>query len=147
VKTRPKIEVRSLQRKISVEPYALQRFAAEALRLCLQIRRRKRSDLQKLSEVSVLLASNRRMSSLHRQFLGTSQPTDVLTFQHGEIFINVAIAREQAERFGNPFEREVRLYLVHGLLHLHGFDDRTPAQAKKMRQRQSRILSQASRVV
>lgn len=137
--------MRSLQRKIWLDGSALQQFAMEALRLCLQISRRKRTELQKLSEISVLLVGNRRMSDLHRQFLGRSGPTDALTFQHGEIFINVEIAGEQAQRFANPLDHEVRLYLVHALLHLHGFDDRTPAQAKKMRQMQGKILRQASR--
>ncbi len=146
MKTRPKIGVRSLQRKILLDGYALQRFATEALRLCLQIRRGKRTELQRLSEISVLLVGNRRMTALDRQFLGQTGPTDVLTFQHGEIFINVEMAREQAQRFSHSLEREVRLYLVHGLLHLHEFDDQTPSQAKKMRQVQSKILSQASRI-
>jgi probable rRNA maturation factor len=138
--------VRSLQRKIRLDVYALQRFAIDALRLCLQLRQRQQTALQKLSEVSVLLVGNRRMSTLHRQFLRRSGPTDVLTFHHGEIFINVELARVQAQRFGNSVGREVRLYLVHGLLHLHGFDDRTPRQATKMRRVQSKILGQGSRV-
>jgi probable rRNA maturation factor len=147
VKRRPRITIRSLQRKLPLDGSALERFATEALRLCLQIRRRKQTELQKATEISVLLVGNRRMSALHRQFLGQSGATDVLTFQHGEIFINVEIAREQAQRFGSSLEREMRLYLVHGLLHLHGFDDRTPTEAKKMRQVQSKVLRQASRSI
>jgi probable rRNA maturation factor len=145
VKASPKITVLNLQRKIRLDRDALQRFATEALRLCLQIRRREPTDLQNLLEISVLLVSNRRMSALHRQFLGRAETTDVLTFHHGEIFIAVEMAREQARRFVSSFDREVRLYLVHGLLHLHGFEDRTPAQATKMRQMQSKILRQAAR--
>jgi probable rRNA maturation factor len=145
VNTAPKITVRSLRRKIGLDHEALQRFAREALRLCLQIRRPARTDLQGLTEISILLVGNRRMSALHRQFLGKTGPTDVLTFHHGEIVIDVEMTQEQAQRFGNEFDRELRLYLVHGLLHLHGFDDRTPAQAKKMRQVQSKILRKAAR--
>jgi probable rRNA maturation factor len=146
VKTGPRVTLRNLQRKIPFDGCALQRFATEALRLCLQIRRQKRTEVQKLSEISVLLVGNRRMSALHRQFLGQSAATDVLTFHHGEIFINVEVAREQGRRFGGSMEREVRLYLVHGLLHLHGFDDQTPTEAKKMERVQSRILREASRI-
>jgi rRNA maturation RNase YbeY len=40
--------------------------------------------------------------------------------------------------------RELQLYIVHGLLHLHGFDDRTPAEARKMKNTQDRILRSAS---
>jgi probable rRNA maturation factor len=80
------------------------------------------------------------MSRLHRQFLGEIGPTDVLTFQHGEIFISVERAKRHAQAFGNTLVRELQLYIIHGLLHLHGFDDRTPAEARKMQRTQERIL-------
>jgi probable rRNA maturation factor len=71
-------------------------------------------------------------------------PTDVLTFQHGEIFISVEMAKRQARVLGNALMRELQLYIVHGLLHLHGFDDRTPAGARKMKKAQEKILSDCS---
>jgi len=80
---------------------------------------------------------------LHRKFLGQSGATDVLTFQHGEIFISVDTARRYARAFGNSLLRELKLYIVHGLLHLHGFDDRTPADAKRMKNTQEKILRSA----
>ena len=83
------------------------------------------------------------MASLHRQFLGRSGPTDVLTFAHGEIFISVELARRQARRFGNTLTREIRLYVVHGLLHLHGFDDQTESGARRMSEMQERIVRAA----
>jgi probable rRNA maturation factor len=69
-----------------------------------------------------------------------SGPTDVITFQHGEIFISVCMARRHARRFGNPFIRELQLYIVHGLLHLRGFEDETPLGARRMQTVQERIL-------
>ena len=99
--------------------------------------------MSKLREISVWLISDRRMSRLHRQFLGQSGPTDVLTFQHGEIFISVETAKRHAHIFGNPFVRELQLYIVHGLLHLHGFDDQTPGEARKMKNVQEKILNDA----
>ena len=63
-----------------------------------------------------------------------------MTFQHGEIFISVDTARRHARAFGNSLLRELKLYIVHGLLHLHGFDDQTPAEAHKMKTAQERIL-------
>ena len=80
------------------------------------------------------------MALLHRKFLGQSGPTDVLTFQHGEIFISVETARRHARAFGNSLLRELKLYIVHGLLHLHGFDDQTPSEAHKMKAAQEKIL-------
>jgi probable rRNA maturation factor len=72
-----------------------------------------------------------------------SGPTDVLTFQHGEIFISVETAKRHARGFGTSLGHELRLYLVHGLLHLHGFDDQTETSARKMERKQARILRAA----
>ena len=91
-------------------------------------------------EIFVWLVSDRRMARLHRQFLGQTGPTDVLTFQHGEIFISVETAKRHAPVFGNSLMRELQLYIVHGLLHLHGFDDRTQSGARRMKRMQEKIL-------
>src|SRR5215468_3330432 len=135
-----KISVRNLQRKLLVNVSELQRFAAKAVQDCLQLQKQKRTDLRNLREVSVSLISDRRMALLHRQFLGQSGPTDVMTFQHGEIFISVETARRHARAFGNSLIRELKLYIVHALLHLHGFEDQTPAEARKMKTAQEKIL-------
>jgi probable rRNA maturation factor len=137
----PQIAVRNVQRTVPVNVGDLEKFAAKALRACLRLRKRKPTDLTRLSEIFVLLVSDRRMASLHRQFLNQTGPTDVLTFQHGEIFISVETARRHARTFGNSLARELRLYIVHGLLHLHGFDDRKRADARKMERMQKRILT------
>jgi len=139
----PAITVHNRQRTIPVPLKALQEFAGRALRECLKIPRRKRSGLANLVELSVLLVSNRRMAELHRRFLHLPGPTDVITFQHGEIFISVETARSQARRFGNSLEGELRLYMAHGLLHLHGLDDKTPADAAEMEQVQKKIVATA----
>jgi probable rRNA maturation factor len=136
----PCVIVRNLQRKISVNVAELERFAGNAVQNSLQLHQRRQTDLRKLSEIFVWLISDRRMALLHRKFLGQSGPTDVLTFQHGEIFISVHTARRHARVFGNSLVREFKLYIVHGLLHLHGFDDRTPSEAQKMKAAQQRIL-------
>jgi probable rRNA maturation factor len=141
----PRISVRNIQRKISVNIAELERFAANALQHCLDLRNGKRSDLRQSREVFVWLISDRRMALLHRKFLGLLGPTDVLTFQHGEIFISVETARRNARAFGNSLMRELKLYIVHGLLHLHGFEDETPAEARRMKTAQERILRICSR--
>lgn len=139
--TLPEISVRNLQRKISVNVGDLERFAAKALRACLRLRKREPTDLARLSEIFIWLVSDRRIALLHRQFLNQTGPTDVLTFQHGEIFISVETARRHALVFGNSLARELRLYIVHGLLHLHGFDDRNRIDARTMERMQKRILT------
>jgi probable rRNA maturation factor len=152
--TPPRISVRNFQRKIRINVGELETFAAAAVQRCLRLQKQKRTDLRKLREVFIWLISDRRMALLHRQFLGQDGPTDVLTFQHGEIFISVETARRHARVFGeedarrgrrvhggrNSLARELKLYIVHGLLHLHGFGDRTPTEARKMKTAQEKIL-------
>ena len=138
--TVPEVFLRNLQRKISVNIAELQNFAADALKRCLQLQKGKHTDLRKLTEVFVYLVSDRRMMLLHRKFLGQSGPTDVMTFQHGEIFISVETARRHARVFKSSFVHELKVYIVHGLLHLHGFDDQTSSEAYKMKAAQEKIL-------
>jgi probable rRNA maturation factor len=134
------VSVRNLQRKIPVNIAELENFAAAAIRCCLRLPRRQRTELSKLRAVFVWLISDRRMASLHRKFMHQRGPTDVLTFQHGEIFISVETAKRHARAFRNSLASELRLYIAHGLLHLHGFDDRTPAAARKMKAMQKKIV-------
>jgi probable rRNA maturation factor len=139
-----KITVRNLQRKVPVDVVDLEKFARTALSLCLRLPPKKTTDLKKLPEISVLIVSDGKIASLHRQFMNESGPTDVITFQHGEIFISAESARRNARRFGNALARELRLYVVHGLLHLQGFDDRDSASARRMEVAQRKILGEVS---
>src|SRR4051794_39475379 len=85
--TSPTIRVRNLQRQIRVNVRDLERFSQRALQAREGLPRRRRGADIFPDEISVLLISDRRMACLHRQFLNKSGPTDVITFQHGEIFI------------------------------------------------------------
>ncbi|MEY2537647.1 MAG: putative rRNA maturation factor [Verrucomicrobiota bacterium] len=135
----PTIHVRNLQRKIRVNVARLQSFAERALRLSLRETPRMGRPGGQPREVFVLLISDRRMAALHLQFLRTTGPTDVITFQHGEIFVSIPTARRNAARFGNSLLGEIQLCIVHGLLHLRGFDDRNEQQALSMRLKQARL--------
>src|SRR5262245_12796893 len=137
---RSAVSVRNLQRKTSVDTAELETFADDALKRCLRLQKRKRTDLRKLHEIFVWLISDRRISRLHLQFLGESGPTDVITFHDGEIFISVETARRNAREFGNSLMNEIKLDIVHGLLHLHGFDDQKPADLRRMKHVQEKIL-------
>ncbi len=105
----------------------------------LRLRGRK-SRLRDLEELTIALVSDRRMADLHVRFLGVAGPTDVITFQHGEIAISVDTASRQAKAFRTSVEHEIRLYIVHGMLHLHGFDDTTTEAARRMMRTQERLL-------
>jgi probable rRNA maturation factor len=91
------------------------------------------------------LVSDRCMSELHRRFLQLEGPTDVITFQDGEIFLSVETARRHARTLHTSVIKELQLYLVHGLLHLRGFDDKTAAGSRAMKLTQERIVRAASK--
>ena len=105
----PQISVFNRQRKIALDRAELEAFARRALPSCA---REKGTGLTSLPQVDVILISDRRISELHRRFMQIAGPTDVITFQHGEIFISVETAQRQAEAFGTSLEHELRLYLV-----------------------------------
>lgn len=134
------VSVQNAQRKIRVPRQRLEEFAAGAFRHCLGIPAKGRSNLTKLTAVHVVLVSDRRIAALHKMFMQIDGATDVLTFQHGEIVISVETARRNARAFRTTTEEELRLYILHGLLHLHGFDDKTPGQARAMNLLQQKIL-------
>ena len=139
------ITVHDRQRGVRVKLMALQKFAERALQECLKIPTRDKSALASLPAVNVILVSDRRMAELHRRFLDLPGPTDVITFQHGEIFISTKTARRNAARFGKSFDYEMRLYIAHGLLHLHRFDDKKPAAAAKMKRAQEKLVATAAK--
>ena len=139
----PSIAVHNRQRAIKIDRAKLQSFAELALKLVAQLRGRK-GVLAKLLRIDVILISDRRMSDLHRRFLRIAGPTDVITFQHGEIFVSADTARRQARAFGTSTIEEIRLYVAHGLLHLCGFEDKTAVGAREMREVQKRIVRAAS---
>ena len=125
--------------RINLEP--LREFARLALVECLKLQKRKLGSLADLPEVSVVLVSDKRIAKIHQQFMNDRTPTDVITFDHGEIVISPETAKRQARQFGTSLAHELRLYLVHGLLHLSGFDDRTRKGAAEMKRVQERVVS------
>ena len=97
-------------------------------------------------EVSVLFCGDRAMRALNRRYRGMDAPTDVLAFPAeglgllGDIVISVPYASRQARRRGEPPPREIDRLLLHGLLHLSGYDHETDggemdALEKKIRRR------------
>jgi probable rRNA maturation factor len=95
----------------------------------------------KPARLSVLLCGDARMRSLNREWLGMDFPTDVLSFPAGErdflgdIVIDVPYAARQARRRGHALERELKILLAHGLLHLLGYDHERDGGTMFRRQR------------
>jgi probable rRNA maturation factor len=130
--------VHNRQRGIRVDREQLQAFAERVLWRASKLR-----PSISLPPINILLISDRRMSEIHLRFLKEAGPTDVITFQHGEIFVSAETARRQGWEFKTSTFDEIQLYIVHGLLHLLGFDDKTEAQARVMRKKQTQVLRAA----
>jgi rRNA maturation RNase YbeY len=80
-------------------------------------------------------------------FLGHDEPTDVISFPleeevrlEGEVYVNLDRAKEQAKHFGVSFRNEVARLVIHGILHLVGYDDTTTEQARIMKSEEDRQL-------
>jgi probable rRNA maturation factor len=141
------ITIRNRQRAVIVDLPALQRFAERAWIDTLKYAGKKSGVLASLEELDVVLVSDRRMAELHQRFLKEAGPTDVITFQHGEIVISGETARRQARAFGTSLKHELRLYIAHGLLHLRGLDDKTSAGAAEMKRLQEKLVSKVARAL
>jgi probable rRNA maturation factor len=103
------------------------------------------------AELSVALVGDSEMAALHERFLGRRSVTDVLSFPYevadefvsGEIVVNAERAVREAARRPHSAQDELLLYVVHGLLHLLGYDDRRAADRRHMRQREQAVLKAA----
>jgi len=123
-------------------PAWLADLGQHALPFCLTLAKPGASVLADLTDIEVTLLSDREIALVHGEFLSDPTPTDVITFHHGEILISVETAERQAVDHGHnqPVPHEIALYLVHGLLHLAGWDDHDPAEAAQMAAHQEQIL-------
>ena len=137
------------QRTLPVNTARLTRVARCALRR-LQIRSQ--------GEIAITLIDSRRMRGLNKRFLRHDRPTDVLSFRYegepaglprlwagrrqviGEILIAPAAAQAYAKRHRLSYAEELSRYVVHGLLHWVGYEDRTAVQRRRMRAREDRLL-------
>ena len=115
----------------------------KALPLILSAPGPETSVLRGLDEIEVSFLDDTGMARVHGEFLGDSTPTDVITFHHGEVLISAETAAREATMRGTPVSREVTLYLIHGLLHLHGYADQSEAGRALMHETQERILDTA----
>lgn len=100
------------------------------------------------AELGLHLVSARRSAELNQRFLRHEGPTDIITFDQGstrdrvcgELFICVAEAIRQARDFGTTWDQEIRRYVIHGLLHLRGFDDLEPGARRIMKREENRLV-------
>ena len=104
-------------------------------------------------ELGVHFVEPAEMARVNQQFLQHEGSTDVITFDHGtpdvaglhgELFISVADAVQQAREFRTTWPSEVARYIIHGLLHLRGHDDLQPAARKLMKRAENRLLKRVT---
>jgi probable rRNA maturation factor len=105
--------------------------------------------------ISVAVVDDPTMTDLHQRYKSVASTTDVLSFDlrethdpqcprvEGELVICVDEAARQAAQRGRETRLEVLLYAVHGLLHLLGYDDARPSQARDMHRREDELLTEA----
>lgn len=106
-------------------------------------------------ELSLVITDDEAIRQLNRRFRGVDAPTDVLAFGAGaeerfvsppdsppylgDVVISYQRAQAQAEEWGHPVAEELKLLVVHGILHLLGYDHQEEADAQKMREREKRL--------
>jgi probable rRNA maturation factor len=139
----PSLELLNRQRKKRIDTRFFRAFAELAIAKVTE--RFGRDSLPE--EIIVVLVSDALISRIHRDFLAVDGPTDVITFRHGEIFISVDTAERQGEKFSSDLCRELRLYFVHGLLHLAGLDDLTEQGFAEMATVQEAMVQQVEELL
>jgi probable rRNA maturation factor len=151
-----RIEVANPQRDVRLDVRQLRRVAEQTLR----------AEQVQSAEISIALVDDAEIWRVNKQFLNHDYPTDVVSFLSevsdpptraasnprrqprgagktlsGEIVIGAAYAAREAADYGWATQDEVILYLVHGLLHLCGYDDLSPPEKRIMRRREDAILN------
>ena len=106
------------------------------------------SEIKTLGDISIIFCSDNYILDVNIKYLHHDYFTDVITFDYcegdklsGDLFISIDSVRENAIEFGTEFDEELHRVIVHGLLHLIGYDDHTPEDQKVMRAKEDYYLS------
>jgi probable rRNA maturation factor len=129
-------------------PQKLLRFDSRPLRKI--VRRIVRQSGIREGSLSLAVVDDATIAGLNRQYLNDPSPTDVLSFVlesspgylEGEVVASAETAARAARKYGWSAADELKLYLIHGVLHLVGYDDHTPRQRSLMRKQERRYLEQ-----
>lgn len=111
------------------------------------------------AELSVYIVDDAEIRKLNYHYRGVDKPTDVLAFSMregqalkgtegilGDIVISAETVLRQARHFGKKVKDEINLYLLHGILHLVGYDDRSARARKKMQKMQRGLLQKIGKI-
>lgn len=106
------------------------------------------SEVKKLGPLSIIFCSDNYIFDINIKYLQHDYFTDIITFDYcegdlvsGDLFISIDSVRENALHYQVKFEDELDRVMVHGLLHLIGYDDHTPEETALMRQKEDYYIS------
>ena len=106
------------------------------------------SEVYTLGNVSVIFCSDNYILDINQRFLQHDYFTDIITFDYsegskisGDLFISVDSVEENSIEYGTDFENELHRVIVHGILHLIGYDDHTDEDVRIMRSKENYYLS------
>ena len=143
----PKLRIHNRQKAHAIPLPWLRRIGKAALPGCLAVLKSPDAPLVSLPEIEITIVDDEDIARVHGDFLDDPTPTDVITFHHGEILISADTAQRQGLDHGKSVDHEIALYLIHGLMHLAGWDDHDADEAREMAQRQESILREAMKAV
>lgn len=102
----------------------------------------------KLGEVSYVFCSDERILEVNKQYLSHDFYTDIITFDYverervsGDIFISIDRVEENAQDFNVSFQQELLRVIIHGVLHLLGFEDHSQEEQQLMRQKENEAIA------
>jgi len=110
-----------------------------------------RTNKIELYDINVIFTSDIYVSDLKKEFFSKNQWTDVIAFPmhdknknniEGEIYVSMPTAKENAGKYNQPFEKEVARLVIHGSLHLLGYNDNTKKQKNDMSDIEELFLKQ-----
>lgn len=111
------------------------------------------SEIRKIGDINVIFCSDNYILDVNMKYLQHHYFTDIITFDYcegkvlsGDLFISVDSVRENSIEFGTDFEEELHRVIVHGVLHLIGYDDHTEEDKKVMRQKENYYLQMRSQI-
>ena len=110
-----------------------------ACQLCVR-QSKESAPLNELESVEISIIDDKQIAKVHGEFMNDPSPTDVITFDYGEILVSAETALSNSEELQVSLENEILLYIIHGMLHLGGYLDGSRAEFKEMKSLQEMIL-------
>jgi probable rRNA maturation factor len=114
-------------------------------RLALKILKKESGGFFKKKDLSIALVAPLRIKELNKRYRKKNRPTDVLSFQDkeswGEIIICPSEIKKNAEKFNSNFKKELSRVLIHGVLHLLGYDHEKAKEEERMRKKEEYYLN------